>query len=130
MTTPEPMHQNFAIDVRYRRVLRLFGVATDQDAFVDLDDEAFAVRFGYWVLRTPRSNLAGAQVAGPFSLPKVLGVHLSFADRGVTFGTNATSGVCVRFHQPVPGIEPFGLVRHPAVTVTVGDPEALARAVG
>lgn len=129
VTVPESVQQSFAIDPSYRGVLRLFGVATAKDAFVDLDDETFTVRFGFWVMRTPVANLAGAEVAGPFSALKVIGVHLSFADRGITFGSNAESGVCVRFHHPVPGIEPLGVLRHPGVTVTVDDPGALAHAV-
>lgn len=129
VTTPRDLHQGFAIDPRYRGVLRLFGVATGQDAYVGLDDSVFTVRFGYWAMRTPVANLADAGLAGPFSALKALGVRLSLADRGITFGTNAVQGVCLRFHRPVPGIEPFGLLRHPGVTVTVEDPQGLVEAV-
>jgi hypothetical protein len=47
------------------------------------------------------------------------------ADRGITFGTNPRRGVCIEFHEPVPAFDPLGLVRHPNLTVTVADPEAL-----
>jgi hypothetical protein len=66
-------------------------------------------------------------VTGPYAIPKVIGPpHLSFGDRGLTFASNPDAGTCVRFHQPVAGIDPFGLLRHPGLTVTVEDPEALA----
>lgn len=120
---------DFAIDPRYAAVLRPFGVVDIADAHVTLDDDQLRVRFGHWSLATPVRNLAGAQVAGPFSAPKVIGPHLSFADRGATFGSSTERGVCIRFHRPVPGLEPLGVLRHPGVTVTVQDPDALAAAV-
>ena len=43
----------------------------------------------------------------------------SLADRGVTFATNSRRGLCVSFVEPVHGIEPTGVLRHPAATVTV-----------
>ena len=51
--------------------------------------------------------------------------HLSLADRGLTFATNRDEGVCIRFHEPVKGIDPLGVLRHPALTVTVDDVDAL-----
>ncbi len=124
-----PVRSNFAFDPRFRGLFVACGIRTVEDAFVELDDDRLNVRFGHWSVSTPVRNLAGAQVAGPFSAPKVLGPHLSLADRGITFGTSTERGVCIRFHRPVPGIEPLGLLRHPGLTVTVDDPESLARAV-
>jgi hypothetical protein len=89
------------------------------------------VRFGPWRLRTPRDNVAGAEVTGPYRAIKVVGgPHVSFADRGVTFATNRRSGACIRFHEPVPALLPWGLVRHPAATVTVTNPGDLTRRLG
>lgn len=97
-------------------------------SWVRLDDEALVVRFGPWSLRTPRSNIAGCEVTGPYLPWKVAGPpHLSFKDRGVTFATNRRRGACVRFHEPVPGLLPWGLLRHPAATLTVTNPDDLAR---
>ena len=80
--------------------------------------------------RGDRVDLAGPiRLAAPMSFGiKVLGPpHLSFTDRGVTFATNRDLGLCIRFHEPVPAIAPFGLLRHPGATVTVADPLALGR---
>jgi hypothetical protein len=114
----------FSVDPSWRLPLRLIGVRPSS-AYVDVNDE-LAVRFGPWTLRTPISNVAGAAVTGPYSAWRVLGPHLSLADRGVTFGTNSRRGVCVRFHTPVAALAPGKVLTHPGVTVTVADPEGLA----
>lgn len=90
-----------------------------------MTDDLVTVTFGPWVLRTPTSNVAHAEVTGPYETWKVAGPRLSLADRGLTFGTSARTGVCVSFHEPVPGIEPLGVIRHPSLTVTVSEPELL-----
>lgn len=124
----------FALPVHYRlaepgrvvgAALRLLGVAADRDG-VWVDDDVLTAAFGPWSVRTPTRNVAGAEVTGPFAAWKVAGPRLSLADRGLTFGTSTRAGVCITFHEPVPGIEPTGLLRHPSLTVTVAEPELLA----
>ena len=103
-----------------------FGV-TPWTARVQLDARVLAIRFGWWRLRTPVTNIVGTVVTGPFGFLRTAGsARLSLADRGLTCATNGERGLCIRFGQPVRGIEPFGLLRHPAVTVTVADPQRLA----
>ena len=51
--------------------------------------------------------------------------HLSFADRGLTFATNARQGLCLTFRTPITGVDPLGIIEHPGLTVTVADPERL-----
>jgi hypothetical protein len=93
-----------------------------------LDDDELFVRFGPWTLRTTRDNIAGCEVTGPYRFVRVAGgPHLSLKDRGVTFATNRRSGACIRFREPVTGLLPWGLLRHPAATVTVTNPHDLAR---
>jgi len=115
-------------DFAFSRVLSwplaLLGV-TPWTAHVDVTDEDLAVRFGPWSLTTPRSNVEGASVTGPYLPLKVFGPHVSLADRGVTFGTTWRRGACIRFREPVAAALPTGLLKHPAVTVTVDEPEAL-----
>ncbi|MGK2950060.1 MAG: hypothetical protein ACSLFP_15925 [Acidimicrobiales bacterium] len=103
-----------------------FGI-TPWTTWVDVGTDDLEVRFGPWSLRTPLDNVAGATVTGPYRFFKVAGPpHLSFSDRGVTFATNRQQGACIQLHEPVPAIAPRGMLRHPAVTVTVADPVALA----
>lgn len=94
---------------------------------VQVADEGLVVEFGPWRVATPLSNIVAATVTGPYHWPKVIGPpHLSLSDRGLSFATNADEGVCIGFARPVTGIEPWGVVRHPALTVTVAEPAALA----
>jgi len=116
----------FAFDSRYALPARLLGVRPDT-TFVEVTDDVVRARFGPWTVETPRSNVTSAEVSGPYSVPKTIGpAHLSFSDRGLTFATNPSAGVCLTFRDPVRGIDPLGLIRHPGLTVTVEDPEALA----
>lgn len=120
---------NFRFTPPYLAAGLLFGV-TPLTASVEVDGGELRVRFGPWSLRTPVGNVAATELTGPYTLLKTLGPpHLSLADHGVTFATNGDRGLCARLHRAVPGIEPLGRLRHPGLTVTVDDVEALAAAL-
>ena len=125
---------DFAFARAYLIAALPFGV-TPRTAWVEVDESAAAgaelrVRFGPWRLRTPLANIAGTTVTGDFAFLKTAGPpHLSFADRGVTFATNGTRALCLELATPVRGIDPLGVIKHPGVTLTVSDPEGLARAL-
>lgn len=119
----------FAFEGRYRLPALLFGI-TPATAMVLITDDECLVRFGPWRLRTPLANVAGTQISSDYAFYRTAGpAHLSLADRGVTFATNSKRGLCVSFREPVPALEPTGRLRHPAATVTVAEPEALAAAL-
>jgi hypothetical protein len=119
----------FAFEGRYRLPALAFGV-TPATAQVNVTDEEFLVRFGPWRLRTHLANIAGTQISSGYAFYRTAGpAHLSLTDRGVTFATNSREGLCVLFVEPVHAIEPTGVLRHPAATVTVADPQALAAAL-
>jgi len=102
-----------------------FGV-TPASSRLTIAGDRLTVQFGPWRVDTPLANVAGAEVTGPYSWYRVIGpARLSWRDRGLTFATNDRRGVCIRFRRPVPGIDPLGVVRHPALTVTVADCPAL-----
>ena len=120
---------HFAFDPAYRAVALAFGV-TPRTARVDVDGERLRARFGLWQVSTTVDNVEGTEVSGPYGKLKTIGpAHLSVADRGLTFATNSRRGLCIRFREPVPGIEPTGRLRHPALTVTVADVDGLAAAL-
>jgi hypothetical protein len=97
---------------------------------VEVGDADLHVRFGPWSLRTPLDNVRSVTRTGPYSWWKVGGpAHISLADRGVTFATTTRQGVCIRFRRPVPAALPVPLIRHPAATVTVADPDGLVAAI-
>jgi hypothetical protein len=119
----------FEFDRRFRLPLALLGIRPSS-ACVLVDADELVVRFGPWRLRTPRSNILDARLTGPYRWWKTIGPHLSLRDCGVTFGTTPNIGVCLTFTTPVPGIAPFGRVRHPGATVTIAEPHRLLAALG
>ena len=74
-----------------------------------------------------RDNVTAVELSGPYRWWRVIGPHLSLADGGASFGSSTAGGICLRFGEPVPALVPGGRPRHPAATVTVADPPALAR---
>lgn len=119
----------FAFEPRMVPFAAAVGV-TPFTANVEVTKGELRIRFGPWSLRTPVANVEAAEVTGPYAFPKVVGPpHLSLADKGVTFATTTRRGVCLRFREPVAAALPFGLLRHPAATVTVDRPEELAAAL-
>ncbi len=108
---------------RSRPLLRLFGARPD-NAYVDLDDELIA-RFGRYTVRTPASNIASWRIEGPWLWLTAIGVRTSLRHRDVTFGGSHRGGVRLDFRERVR----FGLLRIPALYVTVEDLEGLASAL-
>jgi hypothetical protein len=91
---------------------------------------ALRIHFGPWRVETPVANVESTAVTGPYHVLKTVGpAHVSLADRGLTFATNDARGLCIRFHEPVRGVEPLGVLRHPSVTVTVADVDGLRTAL-
>lgn len=136
MTTTDPAAATEPAAVVHYRLRAEFAVrfpllrrALGPRSGLELDADGLRVRLGPWLVSTPLSNVAGAEASGPYNPLRGLGVRLSLADRGLTFGTTTEGGVCVRFHEPVPGIDPWGLIRHPGLTVTVAEPDLVAEAI-
>jgi hypothetical protein len=125
MTTRFP----FRFDPTYQRLARLFGVIPER-AWVDVGEEEIEARYGPWRVRTGTRNIAGVEVTGPYSFFKTSGpARLAITDRGLTFASNGDRGACLTFHSPVGGLDPFGLIRHPTLTITVLDVDGLVEAL-
>ncbi|MER6754386.1 hypothetical protein ABT235_09445 [Micromonospora echinofusca] len=118
----------FRFDPVFRPALALLGVRP-ATAWVDVDAAELVIRFGPWRLRTARRNVVGVAPTGPYRWWRGIGTRLSVADAGVTFASSTAAGLCLRFAEPVPALLPGGWLRHPGATVTVADPDALARAL-
>ncbi|MET7863295.1 hypothetical protein [Micromonospora taraxaci] len=116
----------FRFDPLFRPVLALVGVRP-ATAWVVVTDRDLMIRYGPWRLRTARANVLAVELSGPYRWWRVIGPHVSMVDRGASFGSSTAGGICLRFGEPVPALVPGGRVRHPAATVTVADPPALAR---
>lgn len=117
-----PEHRfEFRFAAAYRLAGLPFGV-TPSRCVVTVNDEQLIARFGSWRVAVELHNIADVDVTGQYHFIKTAGpARLSFADRGLTFATNGDRGVFVTLHEPVPGIEPSGRIRHPNLTLTVAD---------
>jgi hypothetical protein len=117
-----------AFDPRFRIPLAVLGV-TPATAHVTVTADRLVACFGPWTCRTTPGNVRAVDVAGPYHWYRAVGPRLSLADHGLTFGTTAARGVCLPLREPVPGIDPLGLLRHPGLTLTVADPGRFAATV-
>jgi hypothetical protein len=100
-----------------------FGLRAGTDGVTITDDATFRATFGFFRMETPLTNIDGAHVTRNYRWWTAAGVRGSWADDGLTFGTNSTAGVCVHFRRPVPS--PLRRKGHSALTVTVTDLDRL-----
>lgn len=120
------MRFDFAFEQPFALPLLLVTGATSTNSWVEVDERRLRVRFGRLGVTTPVDNVRDVQVTRDYRWYRAIGARLSLADRGATYGSNTTGGVCVCFHEPVQALP---MVTSPAVTVTVADLEGLAAAV-
>jgi hypothetical protein len=117
----------FEIDSRFRLPLLGYGVTSGR-AEVIVDEQTLQVRFGPWRVDTALTNISKVEVTGPYRWWKAIGIRMSLADKGITFGTSTASGVCIQLEEPV-SVRLGRLrvpLRHPGITVTVADTSALS----
>jgi len=117
----------FRFTPAYRALAAPFGIGTRR-TLVTVSALGFDARFGPWPVTTPLANIAGEVPTGPYRLHRTAGsARYSFADGELTFASNGDRGLCLRFEEPVPGMEPTRSLRRPELTVTVADIDGLAR---
>jgi hypothetical protein len=120
-----PFRFPYAIDRRWRSLLRLFGVEGPETAWVDLDGRTLTARFGRFGFATPITNLVSWQVEGPWRSVTAIGVRRSIRHADITFGGTSRGGIRIDFVEPIQ----LGWVRPPAIYLTVEDPVALGAAL-
>lgn len=116
----------YRFDPRFTMIWRPLGARKGVDG-VTLTDETFTATFGRARLETPIANVTGAHSTHDYQWWKAVGMRLSFADDGLTFGTSTHGGVCVHFAERVPRV--IGFKDHSAITVTVDDLDGLVAAI-
>jgi hypothetical protein len=120
-------HFRYAIDKKFAPLLLPFGVRPSKDGVTLTDDGRFVATYGLLRVETQISNIDGAHVTTGYRWWTAIGARMSFADDGLTFGTNHEAGVCVHFHERVRSI--LRRSGHSALTVTVADPDGLIEAL-
>jgi len=117
-----------AFDPRFRLPLAALGI-TPATAHVTVTPSQIVACFGPWTCHTAPANVRAVRLTGPYRWHRAIGPRLSLADHGLTFGTTTSRGTCLLLREPVPGIDPLGLIRHPGLTLTVADPRRFAATV-
>ncbi len=118
-----PEFFTFAVDKRLAPFYLPYGFRPGRDGVTITDDGIFLARFGFLHLETPLGNIDEAHVTRGYRWWTAGGARMSLADKGLTFGTSWSAGVCVHFRAPVPS--PLRRKGHPALTVTVADVDGL-----
>lgn len=113
----------YHFDMRFAPMWLSAGALPGRDGVTITDDGRLVATFGLLKVDTPLDNIDDAHVAGPYRWWTAIGPRLSFADDGLTFGTNHRGGLCIHFHDKVKRV--IGFRDHSALTVTVADPPAL-----
>jgi pyocin large subunit-like protein len=117
----------YAVDIRFAPIWLAFGVRPSTDGVTLTDDGFFKATFGFLRLATPLDNVTGAHITRGYRWWTAIGARRSFVDDGLSFGTNATAGVCLHFAAKVPS--PVSRKGHSALTVTVADLDGLVQAL-
>lgn len=110
---------------RSRPLLVLFGVRSQADAWLDLDDETLHAHFGFGDVRTSLANVSRWRIEGPWRWITAIGIRRSVRHGDVTFAGSPRGGVRLDFRDRVR----FGPFRMPALYVGVEDLEGLAAAL-
>ena len=104
-------------------LLVLFGVR-DHNAYVELSAAQLHVRYGYFHLDVPASNLAGWRIEGPWLWITAIGMRRGWSGDW-TFAGNKGPGVRIDFKKA----EARSVLRIPRIYVTVADLEGLGAAL-
>ena len=119
-------HFGYRVDGRWRPLLAALRLK-ETDGVELTDDGRLVARFGWAKVDTPLSNIDHTEITGPHRWWTAVGLRLSFADDGITFGTNHERGVCIAFRERVPKV--IGFRPHSALWVSVDDCDGLAAAI-
>lgn len=109
-------------DERWKPMFLALGL--DGNDGVTVTSDTLRATFGPFSVETPRSNVVATEVTGPHRWWTAVGVRLSLADDGLTFGTNARRGLCIQFDEKIKRV--MGFRDHSALWVSVADPDGLA----
>ena len=116
----------YQLDGRWSPIFKALGVSSSEGVTVTDDDMVIAT-YGRRKVETGVDNIDHTLVTGPHRWWTAVGLRLSFADDGLTFGTNHRKGLCLAFKTRIPKV--IGFKDHSTLWVSVADPEGLADAI-
>ena len=117
----------YRLDKRWSPLFLVLGVG-DKDGVTITGKRELIATFGHFKVKTTLANVDHTEVTGPHRWYTAVGLRLSFADDGITFGTNHHKGLSIAFVRKIPRV--IGFRKHSLLWVSVADPEGLAAAIG
>lgn len=117
----------YQLDKRWALLFKTLGVKESDGVRLTKDGQLVAT-YGRFKVETPVSNIDHTLITTDHRWYSAVGLRLSFADDGLTFGTNHKAGLCIEFVEKIPKV--IGTKKHSALWVSVADPEGLATAIG
>ena len=116
----------YRFDDRWTPLFLTLGVKRSDGVTLG-DDGSLVATYGWVRVETTVDNVDHVEVSGPHRWYTAVGLRLSLADDGITFGTNHRRGLCIGFVEKIPKV--IGFRDHSALWVSVADPDALAAAL-
>jgi hypothetical protein len=113
----------YDVDKRWALLFKALGLTPDDGVKITEDGRLIAT-YGRLGLDTSVANVDHTEISGPHRPWTAVGARLSFADDGLTFGTNHRQGLCIAFTERVPKV--LGFRHHSALWVSVADCAGLA----
>ena len=120
-------HFPYRLDTRWTALFFALGVSDKDGVSITGKGELIAT-FGRFKVKTKIDNIDHTLVTGPHRWYTAVGLRLSLANDGLTFGTNHRRGLSIAFVEKIPRV--IGLKKHSMLWVSVADPEGLAAAIG
>ena len=109
-------HFPYKLDNRWRALFMVLGV-TKKDGVSITDKGELIATFGRYQVKTTVQNIDHTEITGPHRWYTAVGLRLSFADDGVTFGTNHKKGLSIVFEKRIPKV--IGFKNHTMLWVSV-----------
>ncbi len=116
----------YEFDRRWAAMFAALRVGDDDGVTVG-EDGSLVATYGRVRVDTTVDNVDHTAITGPHRWYTAVGLRLSFADDGLTFGTNHRRGLCIEFVEKIPTV--IGFRNHSSLWVSVADPEGLAAAL-
>ena len=116
----------YHFDKRWTALFFALGV-NDKDGVTITGKGELIATFGRFKVKTTVANIDHTLVTGPHRWYTAVGLRLSFADDGLTFGTNHRKGLSIGFVERIRNV--IGFKKHSTLWVSVADPEGLAAAI-
>ena len=110
---------------RSRPLLRLFGVRSQDDAWVELADDRLHAHFGFAHVRTPLANVTRWRIEGPWRWITAIGIRRSLRGGDLSFAGSPRGGVRLDLREPAR----YGPFRPRILYLAVDDLDGFAAAL-